>query len=163
MHCRAGKHFYNKSLTEWGYVTNTAILASINKPTSQMKTHLKRTKTFSLHTQYGHSSLQALETTSASKFICTGTHGPHHSQHCERCWWDWRSQSLSRRDIGQFLVSQAYAHSMVLTLYLKTRKTHEELSTTIKVVLIFITSRLPQSFPLYSYQHIIQPTDHMTC
>lgn len=50
MHCRAGKHFRNKSLTEWGYVTNTAILASINKPTSQMKTHfLKKNLSPSTH------------------------------------------------------------------------------------------------------------------
>lgn len=160
MRCRAGKHICNKSLTEWGYVTNTAILASINQPTSQRKTHFLK-KTFSLHTQYGHSSLQALETTSAPKFICTEMCSPHHS-HCERCWSDWRSESLSRNYTGQFLVSQAYAHSIVLTLYLKTRKTHEELSATIKVVFIFITSRLPQSFPLYSYQHTIQPPDHMT-
>lgn len=72
-------------------------------------------------------------------------------------------QSLNRNYIGQLLVSQTPAHSMVLSLYLKTRKTQEELSITINVVFVFIISRLLQFFPLYNYQHIIQPTDHMTC
>lgn len=138
MCCRAGKRICKtgKSLTEWGYVINTAILASINKPASQMKTNFFK-KPFSLHTQYGHSSLQALETTSASKFLCTEMHGPHHCQCCERCWSDCRWESLNCNDVWQLLVSQAHVHSMVLTLYLKTGKTCEELSTTINVVFIF--------------------------
>lgn len=151
MYCRAGKRICKtgKSLAEWGYVINTAILVSINKPTSQMKTHFLK-KSFSLLTQYGHSSLQALETTSASRLICTEMHSPHHSQYCERCWSDWRLESLNSNDTWQLLASQAYTHSMILTLCLKTGKTHEEISSTINVVFICIISRLPQSFPLYN-------------
>lgn len=86
MCCRAGKHICKtgKSLTEWGYVINTAILASINKPAYQMKTNFFKEAILPPHTIWAFIT-KALETTSASKFICTEVHGPHHRQCCESC------------------------------------------------------------------------------
>lgn len=119
-----------------------------------MKTRFLK-KLFSPHTQYGHSSLQALETPSASKIsfgmkctalvMASAVEDGLEMRSTEQQW--------------QLLVS--HAHSMVLTLYLKTGKTLEELPTTINMVFIFITSRLPvlSSLQLLAYNPAHRPQE----
>lgn len=151
MYGRAGKRICKtgKSLTEWGYVINTAILASINKLTSQTKTHFFKNLSPSTHNMgidhYKH--LNPLLPPNSFALKCTALIIASPVKDADRTG---EESHWTAMTFGNFFSPRLMLTpwpSPCISKQEKAMKSYQPPSTWF----VFIISRLPQSFPFYNY------------